>query len=131
MDFEFTAEQQLLRDTVTEFLAARYDLEKSRAAARVGAGHQPEIWRGFAEEIGILGAALPESVGGFDGGAIETMIIAEALGGALVVEPYVDTAVLGGGLLRRAGGARADELLRGIVDGSVITAFAALEADSG
>ncbi|MFF0496161.1 acyl-CoA dehydrogenase family protein [Nocardia aobensis] len=131
MDFEFTAEQQLLRDTVTEFLAARYDLEKSRAAARVGAGHQPEIWRGFAEEVGILGASLPESVGGFDGGAIETMIIAEALGGALVVEPYVDTAVLGGGLLRRAGGARAEELLRGIVDGSVITAFAALEAHSG
>ncbi len=131
MDFEFTAEQQLLGDTVTEFLAARYDLEKSRAAARVGAGHQPEIWRGFAEEVGILGAGLPESVGGFDGGPIETMIIAEALGSALVVEPYVDTAVLGGGLLRRAGGARAEELLRGIVAGTVITAFAALEPDAG
>lgn len=131
MDFEFTAEQQLLGDTVTEFLAARYDLEKSRAAARVGAGYQPEIWRGFAEEVGILGAGLPESVGGFDGGAIETMIIAEALGSALVVEPYIDTAVLGGGLLRRAGGAHAEELLRGIVSGSVVTAFAALEPNAG
>ncbi|MEV5648804.1 acyl-CoA dehydrogenase family protein [Nocardia sp. NPDC052254] len=131
MDFEFTAEQQLLGDTVTEFLAARYDLESSRAAARVGAGWQPEIWRGFAEDVGILGAGLPESVGGFDGGAIETMIIAEALGSALVVEPYIDTAVLGGGLLRRAAGARAEELLRGIVSGSVLTAFAALEPDAG
>lgn len=131
MDFEFTAEQQLLRDTVTEFLTARYDLEKSRSVARLGAGHQPEIWRGFAEEVGILGANLPERVGGFDGGPIETMIIAEALGAALVVEPYVDTAVLGAGLLRRAGGDRAEDLLRGIVAGTVITAFAALEAESG
>ncbi|MBF6173789.1 acyl-CoA dehydrogenase family protein [Nocardia blacklockiae] len=131
MDFEFTAEQQLLRDTVTDFLAARYDLEKSRAAARLGAGWQPEIWRAFAEEVGILGASLPEEVGGFGGGAVETMLIAEALGGALVVEPYVDTVVLGGGLLRRAGGERAAELLRGIVSGAVVTAFAALEAESG
>ncbi|BCK54371.1 acyl-CoA dehydrogenase family protein [Nocardia wallacei] len=131
MDFEFTAEQQLLRDTVTEFLAARYDLEKSRAAARLGAGRQPEIWRAFADEVGILGASLPEEVGGFGGGAVETLLIAEALGGALVVEPYVDTVVLGGGLLRRAGGERATELLRGIVSGTVITALAALEADSG
>jgi len=131
MDFEYTAEQLLLRDTVTEFLAARYDLQKSRAAARVGAGWQPEIWRAFAAEVGILGAALPEEVGGFDGGSIETQIIAEALGGALVVEPYLDTVVVGAGLLRRAGGERAAELLRGIVSGEVITALAALEADSG
>jgi len=131
MDFEYTAEQQLLRDTVTEFLAARYDLEKSRAAARVGIGWQPEIWRAFATEVGILGAALPEEVGGFDGGATETQIIAEALGGALVVEPYIDTVVVGAGLLRRAGAEYAAELLRGIISGEVITALAALEADSG
>ncbi|RDI69451.1 acyl-CoA dehydrogenase family protein [Nocardia pseudobrasiliensis] len=131
MDFEPTAEQQLLRDTVTDFLTARYDLEKSRAAARVGSGWQPEIWRAFAEEVGILGASLPENVGGFDGGAVETMLIAEALGAALVVEPYVDTVVVGAGLLRRAGGARAETLLRGITSGTVVTAFAALEADSG
>ncbi|MBB5911613.1 alkylation response protein AidB-like acyl-CoA dehydrogenase [Nocardia transvalensis] len=131
MDFEFTAEQQLLRDTVTEFLAARYDMDKSRAAARLGAGRQPEIWQALAQEVGILGASLPESVGGFGGGPIETMLIAEALGEALVVEPYVDTVVLGGGLLRRAGGERAEALLRGIVAGEVLTAFAALEADSG
>ncbi|MGF6880723.1 alkylation response protein AidB-like acyl-CoA dehydrogenase [Nocardia sp. GAS34] len=131
MDFEYTAEQQLLRDTVTEFLAARYDLEKSRTAARVGIGRQPEIWRAFATEVGILGAALPEEVGGFDGGPVETQIIAEALGGALVVEPYLDTVVVGAGLLRRAGGERAAELLRGIVSGEVITTLAALEADSG
>ncbi|MBL1079123.1 acyl-CoA dehydrogenase family protein [Nocardia sp. 2] len=131
MDFEFTAEQALLRDTVTEFLAARYDLEASRAAVRTGAGWQPQVWRALAEEVGILGASLPESVGGIGGGAVETMIIAEALGGALVVEPYVDTVVVGGGLLRRAGGKRAEDLLAGIAAGEVIIGFAALEPHSG
>ncbi|MEV6768092.1 acyl-CoA dehydrogenase family protein [Nocardia sp. NPDC051030] len=131
MDFTFTAEQELLRDTVTEFLAARYDLENSRAAARTGAGWQPELWHSLAEEVGILGASLPESVGGIGGGPIETMIIAETLGGALVLEPYVDTVVVGGGLLRRASGKRAEDLLSGIAAGEVITGFAALEPRSG
>ncbi|MFE3796171.1 acyl-CoA dehydrogenase family protein [Nocardia tengchongensis] len=131
MDFTFTAEQELLRDTVTEFLAARYPLEPSRAAARTGAGWQPEIWRGLAEEVGILGASLPESAGGIGGGPVETMIIAEALGAALVLEPYVDTVVVGGGLLRRAGGKRAEDLLSGIAAGEVVTGFAALEPRSG
>ncbi|MFF0631997.1 acyl-CoA dehydrogenase family protein [Nocardia sp. NPDC004151] len=131
MDFSFTAEQELLRDTVTEFLTARYPLEASRAAARTGAGWQPEIWRGLAEEVGILGASLPESAGGIGGGPVETMIIAEALGAALVLEPYVDTVVVGGGLLRRATGKRADDLLAGIAAGEVVTGFAALEPRSG
>ncbi|UFS96517.1 acyl-CoA dehydrogenase family protein [Nocardia huaxiensis] len=131
MDFSFTPEQEMLRDTVTEFLAARYQLESSRAAARVKGGWQPDIWQALATELGILGASLPEEVGGIGGGPVETMIIAEALGGALVVEPFVDTVVVGGGLLRRAGGARAEELLTGITGGEVITAFAALEPQSG
>ncbi|MVU76555.1 pimeloyl-CoA dehydrogenase small subunit [Nocardia sp. ET3-3] len=131
MDFSFTAEQELLRDTVTEFLAARYRLEPSRAAARTGAGWQPEIWRGLAEEVGILGASLPESAGDIGGGPVETMIISEALGAALVLEPYVDTVVVGGGLLKRSTGKRAEDLLSGIAAGEVVTGFAALEPRSG
>ena len=104
MDFNLTKEQELLRDGLARFLSTRYDLEKSRAAAKTGTGWQPEIWRGFADELGILGASLPEDVGGIGGGPVEVMVIAEALGHALVVEPYVDTVVVAGGLLRRAGG---------------------------
>ena len=131
MDFNFTHEQVLLRDTVVGFLATRYDLEKSRTVAKTGAGWQPDIWRGFADELGILGATLPESVGGIGGGPVELMIVSEALGGALAVEPYVDTVVVGGGLLHRAGGDRAEALLQGIVSGGVITALAATEPTSG
>ncbi|MCT7659049.1 acyl-CoA dehydrogenase family protein [Mycobacterium deserti] len=131
MDFKLSDEQELLRDGLGKFLSTRYDLEKSRAAAKTGPGWQPEIWRGFAEELGILGAALPEEIGGIGGGAIEVMVIAEALGYALAVEPYVDTVVVAGGLLQRAGGPAATELLGRIVGGSAIVALAATEPSSG
>jgi alkylation response protein AidB-like acyl-CoA dehydrogenase len=131
MDFNLSKEQELLRDGLSRFLSTRYDLEKSRAAAKTGPGWQPDIWRGFADELGILGAALPEEVGGIGGGAVEIMVIAEALGHALVVEPYVDTAVVAGGLLRRAGGQAATALLEKIVAGTAIVALAASEAASG
>ncbi|MGH3584447.1 MAG: acyl-CoA dehydrogenase family protein, partial [Mycobacterium sp.] len=149
MDFRLTGEQELLRDGLTKFLATRYQLESSRAAAKTGAGWQPEIWRAFADELGILGAALPEEVGGIGGGPVEVMVIAEALGQALVVEPYVDTAVVAGGLLVRAARASeatgdktraseatgnetsASELLERLVAGAAVVALAAAEAQSG
>lgn len=131
MDFNLSKEQELLSGGLTKFLSTRYDLEKSRAAAKTGAGWQPEIWRAFADELGILGATLPEESGGIGGGPVELMVITEALGHALVVEPYVDTVVVCGGLLRRAGGERAGALLEEIVAGTAIVALAAGEADSG
>jgi alkylation response protein AidB-like acyl-CoA dehydrogenase len=131
MDFNLSKEQELLRDGLGRFLSTRYDLEKSRAAAKTGAGWQPDIWRGFADELGILGAALPEDVGGIGGGPVEVMVIAEALGHALVVEPYVDTVVVAGGLLQRAGGPAAAALLEQVVAGRAIVALAAAEPGSG
>ena len=130
MDFTLSSEQELLREGLSKFLAARYDLESSRAAAKTGPGWQPDIWRGFAEELGILGATLPESVGGSGGGAAEVMVIAEELGRALVIEPFIDTVIVAGGLLSRAGGVRAAAILEGIAVGSAVVALAATEADS-
>ncbi len=131
MDFTLNSEQELLRDGLTKFLATRYDLEKSRSAAKTGPGWQPDIWRAFAEELGILGAALPEEYGGIGGGPVEMMLIAEALGHALVVEPYVDTAVVAAGLLRRAGGEAAATLVEDIASGTAIVTLAATEPTSG
>ncbi|MFF0545732.1 acyl-CoA dehydrogenase family protein [Nocardia thailandica] len=131
MDSTLTEEQQQLRDAVAGFLGARYDLETSRAAAKSAPGWQPAVWRGFAEELGILGATLPERVDGMGGGAADVMVVVEELGRALVVEPFVDTVVVGAGLLERSGGERADAVLRGIVAGEVRTAFAALEPTAG
>ncbi|TGD84927.1 pimeloyl-CoA dehydrogenase small subunit [Mycolicibacterium sp. CH28] len=129
MDFNLSKEQELLRDGLGKFLASRYDLEKSRTAAKLGPGWQPEVWRGFADELGILGAALPESVGGIGGGPVELMVIAEELGRALVIEPFIDTVVLAAGLLHRAGGPAATALLERIIEGTAIVALAGTEAD--
>ncbi|AGB22440.1 acyl-CoA dehydrogenase [Mycobacterium sp. JS623] len=131
MDFNLSKEQELLRDGLGRFLSTRYNLEKSRAAAKTGAGWQPDIWRGFAEELGILGAALPEDIGGIGGGPVEVMVIAEALGHALVIEPYVDTVVVCGGLLQRARHPAAAALLEKVVAGTAIVALVAAEPGSG
>ena len=131
MDFTLSGEQELLREGLSKFLAARYDLESSRAAAKTGPGWLPDIWRGFAEELGILGATLPESVGGSGGGSAEAMVIAEELGRALAIEPFVDTVIVAGGLLSRAGGDAAAAVLEEIAAGSAIVALAATEPGSG
>ena len=68
MHFNLSKEQGLLRDGLTKFLSARYDLATSRATAKTGAGWQPDIWRSFADELGILAAPLPERAGGLGGG---------------------------------------------------------------
>ena len=124
MDFNLTGEQELLRDGLTKFLAARYDLAESRSAAKTGPGWQPETWRAFADELGILGATFPEDIGGIGGGPIELMVIAEALGHALVIEPYVGTVVVAGGLLVRAGTEAAHALLEQIAAGTAVVALA-------
>lgn len=131
MDFNLNAEQELLREGLSKFLAARYALENSRAAAKSGAGWQPEIWRSFADELGILGAPLPEAVGGSGGGPVETMVIAEELGAALVIEPYIGTVVVAGGLLQQIGNPAAWAVLEQICDGSAVVALAVTEEDSG
>jgi len=131
MDFTLSKEQTLLREGLNKFLAARYDLEKSRAAAKTGPGWQPDIWHGFAEELGILGATLPESVGGSGGGSVEAMVIAEELGCALVTEPFVDTVIVAGGLLSRAGGDGPAAVLEKIAAGAAVVALAATEPASG
>ena len=130
MDFNLSKEQELLRDGLGRFLATRYDLEKSRTAAKLGAGWQPDIWRGFADELGILGATLPESVGGMGGGAVELMVIAEELGRALVIEPFVDTVVVAGGVLQRANIPAAQAVMERIAAGTAVVALADTDAET-
>jgi alkylation response protein AidB-like acyl-CoA dehydrogenase len=127
MDFSFTEEQSMLRDTVASFLADKYDFEARRAILKSDAGWRADHWKAFAEALGILGAPFPEDLGGLGGGAVETMIVMEQFGRSLVVEPYLGTVVIGGGFLKRGGGDRAAELIGGIIGGDVVMAFAYAE----
>ena len=130
MDFSYSEEQELLRNSLARFLADNYTYEAFRRVSRGEPGWRPECWKQFAE-MGLLGAALPEAYGGLGGGAVETMIVMEAFGRALVVEPYVPTVVVGGGLLR-AGGSEAQkrEWLPKIANGEAVFAFAFSEPQS-
>jgi alkylation response protein AidB-like acyl-CoA dehydrogenase len=127
MDFSFSEEQTLLRDTVASYLADHYDFDTRRAAIKSAAGWRPEVWKAFAEELGILGASFPEDVGGLGGGAVDNMVVMEEFGRALVVEPYLSTVVIGGGFLRRAGPPGANELIGRIIAGDALIAFAYAE----
>src|SRR5215217_2734560 len=127
MDFNFTEEQSMLRDTVASFLQDKYDFEKRRKMIGTDACRDPAIWEAFANELGILGAPFSEELGGLGGGAIENMIVMEEFGKALVVEPYLGTVVIGGGFLKHSGYAGAADLIGGVIEGKTIFAFAYAE----
>jgi pimeloyl-CoA dehydrogenase small subunit len=124
MDFDFTEEQRLLKESVDRFIGDRYDFEQRKIFAKNDSGYSQENWKQFAE-LGLLAIPFAEEHGGFGGGAIETMIVMEAFGRGLVLEPYFSTIVLGGGLLRHAGNdAQKSELIPKIASGDLRLAFA-------
>lgn len=125
MDFDFTDEQSLLRDSIARWAADRYgSLDKVEASRRRPLGFDETAWSQLAE-LGLLGLPFAEEDGGFGGGPVETMIASEALGRHLAPEPYFATVVLGGGALRLAGhAAQRAALIPGIVEGRHRLAFA-------
>jgi len=127
MDFSFTDEQSMLRDTIASYLADNYAFDQRRAVVSKEPGWNPAVWKAFAEELGILGAPFPEDLGGLGGGAVENMIVMEEFGKALVVEPYLGTVVIAGGFLKHSGHPQAAELIGKIIAGEAVFAFAYAE----
>src|SRR5947207_3380403 len=130
MDFNLSEEQRLLKESVDGLLTDVYAFEQRKKYSKEKGGWSRLIWSRFAEQ-GLLGLPFVEADGGFGGGGVETMIVMEAFGRALVVEPYLATVVIGGGFLRR-GGSNAQKAahLPGIIDGSKTFGFAQLEKNS-
>jgi pimeloyl-CoA dehydrogenase small subunit len=130
MDFDLTEEQRLLKDSIDGLLTDSYDFESRKKYMKEKGGWSKAVWGKLAEQ-GLLGLPFSEADGGFGGGGVETMIVMEALGKALVLEPYLATVVIGGGFLRHAGtDAQKAAHVPGIVDGSKTLAFAQLEKNS-
>ena len=130
MDFDLSDEQRLLKDSIERVLAERYHFESRKSYGASAEGWSPELWAQYAE-LGILGMPFGEEHGGFGGGAVETMIVMEAFGRALVLEPYLATVVLGGGLVQQAGNAEQhSDVLPKIADGTLRLAFAHSERQS-
>jgi pimeloyl-CoA dehydrogenase small subunit len=130
MDFDLSEEQRLLKESVDGLLNSSYDFDARKKFAAEKGGWSKSAWSKLAEQ-GLLGLPFSEDDGGFGAGPIETMIVMEALGKALVLEPYLATVVIGGGFLRRGGSAeQRAKHIPGIIDGSKTFGFAQLEKNS-
>lgn len=130
MNFNFSEEQRMLKDSVTRFVQDQYDFETRRKVVDSEDGFSRKNWQTFAE-LGWLSIPFSEEQGGFGGGAVDTMLLMEELGKGLVAEPFVATVLLFGGLLSSgASPALQDAHIDKIIDGSLQGAFAYLERQS-
>jgi alkylation response protein AidB-like acyl-CoA dehydrogenase len=117
MNFDLSSEQQLLKDSVERFVADNYALEKRIAITDAEPGWSRDHWKTMAE-LGWLALPFDDADGGFGGGPIETMLLMEAFGKGLVVEPFFASIVLSGGASAAARQSRQDLVLAGVMDGA-------------
>jgi len=130
MDFNFNEEQTLIQNQVSQFIQRDYEWEKRQALVNSDLGFGQDNWKTFAE-LGWLGISLSEKSGGFGGSALESMIIMEEFGKGLVVEPFLETVVLCGGLLdASANNEQKKEILEKVISGDVHLALAFTEPQS-
>ncbi|RAR48255.1 butyryl-CoA dehydrogenase/hypothetical protein [Paraburkholderia unamae] len=129
MDFRFSDEQVMLRDTLARYLSDHYHFDSRQAAARSAAGWRADCWKAFASELGLLGIGVAERFGGLGGGMVEHVVVMEQFGRHLVLEPYLGTAILATEALQHGNEALAAGVLPAIANGDVIAAWA--HAESG
>jgi alkylation response protein AidB-like acyl-CoA dehydrogenase len=130
MDFSLSADQAMIKDSVDRFVADAYSFDARTALAHSDEGFSREHWRTFAG-LGWLGIAFPEDRGGFGGTPVETMILMEAFGKGLVLEPFIPAVVLGGSALALGGtSAGHRELLERLIEGELLLSLAYAESAS-
>jgi alkylation response protein AidB-like acyl-CoA dehydrogenase len=127
MDFEYSEEQRLLADTLKRFLTTNYSLDTRAKILASEAGYSEEVWGALAE-MGLLGLPYDTEYGGFGGSAVDAMIVMEAIGEGLVLEPYLATVGLGGQFVARAGTeAQKRRILTAVAEGKAKLALAQTE----
>ena len=130
MDFDLSEDQTLLQDSVRKLLADRYGFEQRKAYMASETGWSREVWAQYAE-LGLLGLPFAESEGGFGGGPEEVLIVAEQMGRAITLEPWLTTVVVGGGFLRHGADAGTrGALVPKVAAGECLIAFAHTERQS-
>jgi alkylation response protein AidB-like acyl-CoA dehydrogenase len=129
VDLRYATEHVILRESAEKFLAERYDYRTVQRIAASEPGWDREVWREFAK-LGWLGLPFAPEDGGNGGGAVELAILMEAFGKHLVIEPYLATVVLGGGLIAALGStAERQAMLPAVMEGECHLAFAHEERD--
>ena len=124
MDFNLSEDQQMLKDGVERLLADHYDFEQRKAILAGPEGRSRDLWRQFAQ-MGLLSLPFSEADGGLNGGPVDLMLVMEAFGRHLVVEPYLASVILAGGCLRHcASTAQRDLWLPVLMTGEGLLALA-------
>ena len=130
MDFSYTQEQKMLQESVQKFVQKSYDFETRNKIMASERGYSEENWQLFAE-LGWLTVAFSEADGGFGASAVDLILMMDEFGKAMLVEPFVPTTVLGGGLISALGSAeQRAEFIPKIMEGGLQLACAYAEANS-
>jgi len=115
MDFDFSDDQEMLRDSVRKWVDKAYGFEQRRAIVKAG-GFSAEAWRGLAD-LGLTGLQVPEAQGGMGFGPVDAMVVMEELGRGIVLEPYAAVALVATHLLKAGKAPSAELWLQGIANG--------------
>ena len=102
MDFTYSDEQLALQETLQRFIGRDYGFDRRRELSKTALGYSADAWARYAE-LGLLALPFPEEVGGLGGNAVDIMLVMELIGRGLLLEPFLSTIVMCGGLLRDAG----------------------------
>ena len=130
MDLSLSVEHSILRDSVERFVRESYPFDKRRKIVDESESFLQENWQGFSK-LGWLGLNLPEEFGGNGGSAVDTMVVAEALGPGLILEPFLETVVIGSKLIQVGYNEKQkSEFLSNLVRGRLILTFAFAEPQS-
>ena len=130
MNFDYSEEQQLLAQSVRQFLTKEYTFAARQAIIESDQGYSEQVWATFAE-MGLLGLPFAGEVGGFGGNVVDLMPVMEAIGDGLIVEPYLASVGLGGQLIARGGSqAQQQEILPALIAGQCKLAFAQTEREA-
>jgi len=128
MDFSYSNEQLALQETLQRFIGRDYGFERRRELTRSALGFSAGAWAQYAD-LGLLSLPFPEQFGGLGGNAVDVMLVMELVGRGLLLEPFLSTIVMCGGLIRDAA---SDELKRTMLPrigaGEIKLALACCEA---
>src|SRR4051812_41720469 len=122
MDFDFSDEQEMLRDSVRKWVEKGYDLERRRGIVKAG-GFSRDAWRELAE-LGLTGLQVPEAQGGLGFGPVEAMVVMEELGRGIVLEPFAAVSLVAVSLLEAGHAPSAELWLQGIAEGKELVVLA-------
>ncbi len=131
MDFSFNDEQQMLLDTTQRFLASEYTFEHRHKLLESAQGWSPELWKQLAD-LGLLAVDIPEADGGIGAGAVGVMLVAQAAGHGLLLEPFLSSAIVATQAIVRLGSdAQRAQWLPQLASGDLIAVLAHDEANAG